>query len=645
MGNKLNWTEILLFITVLVLVQVTCTYIPRPNSCGGVCDCQGSAIWCDDRNLTAVPYFPLITQEIYLQKNNITSIRDDTFIGLLNVNLLNMSRNTIVDIESRAFLTLAFLQELDLSYNLIGQLPARMDFPGSIMSLQLSHNQLTVIEDFTFQYLEKLKHLNLKRNKLSSIKRHALAGLKVLDTLNLADNALTELPENLFSYLSCVREISLAGNRFQKIPNFSHLYNLQVLNMSRNALTSVYLENNFAEAQKLEVLDFSHNQVADIPGYVFRSVFSSVKHLNLSFSGVKSIDESTFFLEKLESLDLSGNEHVSNLPKSLMVLEKTEIKSLRLSRMKINDVSVFHSVLHMTQMEELEQLELSHNQIHSLPEDIFQRTINLQVLDISFNHLRGTQGMHLGLSNLRTLYLNGNKFSAIPFIAHEHCDEYDPPTVTPSIIPTPERIWCRLLESLTHLDLSRNSIRSLPKEQVRRMMTHPNLQTIDMSHNEFSCTCDILPLCDWIFSNSVRFLKLNDTNSYLCHQPKDTKGRSLLDFCRHLTLSECKGRSVDSTQHTKLVAFSCVAVAVLLAIVVGAILFAQNYRRTFSPRIRKSSNKQTTTYSEVDQSSRELTSTPVADQSTQETFVNFDDSASSSSDQTESDLEESDASC
>ncbi|XP_014661578.1 PREDICTED: leucine-rich repeat-containing G-protein coupled receptor 6-like [Priapulus caudatus] len=665
----------LLVLVVAVLVGVTCSWQPHDDACASVCNCDRGAAWCDARNLTHVPFFPAATRAIYLQHNNVTSVGADDFPSLGNVTTLVLAHNALTALDGATFANLPRLETLDVANNAISRFPARMALPGRLKTLDADDNRIRTLEDFTFESLPELRVLSLADNELTTVGRYAFAGLKSLETLSLADNSLADLADDVFTYTPCLRDVDLSGNDFRSVPNLAGLVNLRALRMRANRLASVDLRGNFASARHLERVDFSGNNVSVVAGYAFRSVFATLRHLNLSDCDVRSVDRSALHLERLESLDLSGNERVAELPRALLVLQRTTIRSLRLSRVGIADVGAYHGVLHLTRMEQLQQLDLSHNRLQTFPGDTFQRMLKLRELDLGHNDLRVT-GVHGGggggggtmtmLPSLCTLRLNDNKLTAIPFIAHEKCDEYDPPppgndpppagsNPPPPVNDPPLRgttsgggVRCRALASLTHLDLSRNSIVALPRDQLRRVRSHPRLRTVDLSRNPLRCACDTRALCDWLQHGEVTFVAGNDTT---CHHPAAERGTSLLDFCRRLAArpSDC---DVDAgRRRTKRVVFGCVATVVIVGVVAASVLFAHIFLRTSQLRRVKMARQQQREYSEVERGSGggggggggSGRGTPVADQSTQDTFLNFDDS--SSSQRSETDQGESDATC
>lgn len=114
------------------------------------------------------------------------------------------------------------------------------------------------------------------------------------------------------------------------------------------------------------------------------------------------------------------------------------------------------------ELERLEQLWLSHNQITAVPAAI-GRLRNLAILGLIGNHLTALPDALLRLERLRSLYLSYNRLAALPD-------------------------WLSRLASLTTLDISHNPLAALP-DWLGRMQ---NLTALDLS-NLHGCALEEAP--------------------------------------------------------------------------------------------------------------------------------------------------------
>ncbi|MFH0898207.1 MAG: leucine-rich repeat domain-containing protein [bacterium] len=105
-------------------------------------------------------------------------------------------------------------------------------YGNSIKKLDLNHNQLTQVPDFS--NLKNLQTLKLGDNQLTQIPD--FSNLKNLLTLDLGDNQLTQIPN--FSNLKNLQTLKLGDNQLTQIPNFSNLKNLQTLELWNNPIVT-----------------------------------------------------------------------------------------------------------------------------------------------------------------------------------------------------------------------------------------------------------------------------------------------------------------------------------------------------------------------------------------------------------------------
>jgi Leucine-rich repeat (LRR) protein len=150
-------------------------------------------------------------------------------------------------------------------------------------------------------------------------------------------------------------------------------------------------------------------------------------------------------LTNLQHLNLHGNQ-LTSLPPEISQL--TNLQHLDLSRNKLTSLPPEFS-----QLTNLQHLNLHGNQLTSLPPEISQLT-NLQHLDLHGNQLTSLPPEISQLTNLQHLELGGNQLTSLP----------------PEISQ---------LTNLQHLNLVRNGLTSLPPEIFRLT----NLQQLGLRQN------------------------------------------------------------------------------------------------------------------------------------------------------------------
>ncbi|XP_017008031.3 uncharacterized protein [Drosophila takahashii] len=123
--------------------------------------------------------------ELNLSRNVLQKL---TKIVSNSVRTINMSWCEITAIDSTALSSLSAIQKLDLSNNLISDIPTFMR-SETLQQLNLANCRLTTVRNNTFREFSELADLHLNGNRLTSpIPPHYFSGNKYLDQLWLGDN-------------------------------------------------------------------------------------------------------------------------------------------------------------------------------------------------------------------------------------------------------------------------------------------------------------------------------------------------------------------------------------------------------------------------------------------------------------------------
>ncbi|XP_069489184.1 opticin [Ambystoma mexicanum] len=191
-----------------------------------VCVCLGTSVYCDDADLLSIPKLPRETTYLYARFNQITRIRADDFTGLKKLKLVDLSSNSITEIDEDAFRLLPALQELIVSENQLRALP---ELPSSMTRIDARLNKLqsSGIKHEAFKDLKKLHFLYLSDNKLDHIPMPFPESLR---SLHLQNNNIQSLHVDAFCDsrdLSHIRrsleDIRLDGNPIN-LSTFSNAY-------------------------------------------------------------------------------------------------------------------------------------------------------------------------------------------------------------------------------------------------------------------------------------------------------------------------------------------------------------------------------------------------------------------------------------
>ena len=278
--------------------------------------------------------------------NNITSLEEGVFDGLVNLEDLNLSGNNMRSLASKVFEPLKALKNLYLDCAQSAFIMVNSQSEGKS---QFSCNQLQELHDNTFVGLDSLQLLDLSGNALVKLQPGLFQPLQALTTLALQCrdnpvepsqiqcNHLPELERGTFEGLSNLKSLDLSGvgllkvcadlfadleslvtlklgctlgcengasslaaeprvlncNRLAKLTHrtFTGLNKLQELNLNGNLLDEMY-PRSFIETPALQMLDMSNNSMTTLYNETLDDMYLLQKPP----------------LQLLHHLDLSGNQ-------------------------------------------------------------------------------------------------------------------------------------------------------------------------------------------------------------------------------------------------------------------------------------------------------------------------------------------------
>ena len=172
---------------------------------------RSSDYYKKNKKLTEIPTdIPSEAREVYLQENQIRTLRNNSFSHLSQCERLNLSSNQISNIEPEAFSGLSNLMYLGLGANWTTTL--RNDYflhLSHCEQLRLEMNQITNIKPGAFRGLGNLKWLYLQNNQITRLTANMFLGLGSLEELFINNNKLTTLNANVFMHLPRPLTLSL----------------------------------------------------------------------------------------------------------------------------------------------------------------------------------------------------------------------------------------------------------------------------------------------------------------------------------------------------------------------------------------------------------------------------------------------------
>nr|4BSR_A Chain A, Leucine-rich Repeat-containing G-protein Coupled Receptor 5 [Homo sapiens]4BSR_B Chain B, Leucine-rich Repeat-containing G-protein Coupled Receptor 5 [Homo sapiens]4BSS_A Chain A, Leucine-rich Repeat-containing G-protein Coupled Receptor 5 [Homo sapiens]4BSS_B Chain B, Leucine-rich Repeat-containing G-protein Coupled Receptor 5 [Homo sapiens]4BSS_E Chain E, Leucine-rich Repeat-containing G-protein Coupled Receptor 5 [Homo sapiens]4BSS_F Chain F, Leucine-rich Repeat-containing G-pro len=158
--------------------------------------------------------------------SQITEFPDLT--GTANLESLTLTGAQISSLPQTVCNQLPNLQVLDLSYNLLEDLPS-FSVCQKLQKIDLRHNEIYEIKVDTFQQLLSLRSLNLAWNKIAIIHPNAFSTLPSLIKLDLSSNLLSSFP---ITGLHGLTHLKLTGNHaLQSLISSENFPELKVIEM------------------------------------------------------------------------------------------------------------------------------------------------------------------------------------------------------------------------------------------------------------------------------------------------------------------------------------------------------------------------------------------------------------------------------
>ncbi|KAM4544187.1 uncharacterized protein V3H82_021979 [Fundulus diaphanus] len=421
--------------------------------------------------------------KLQFQRNKLKSINSDFFKSCINLTELDLSYNSINNIQENAFTALKGLKVLRLSNNKLSSVPNATRNLENLSELHLSNNNIPSVTCTDFSNQTKLMELNLQNNSISALDDCTFKDLLRLQVLRLQSNQITHL-----------------NGAFK-----NHLPNLKRLYLNGNKLTAI-LPNEFGGLRSLLNLSLHQNQIK----VLHKDSFVGLKNLTHIFLQSNSIQREALksgafnALSNLRKLDLNSN-HIRYLDSSPL----TRPPFSNLSRLE--ELSIFgqhssgKSFLSVNFLQGLNNL-LSFNarKIHitRLDKDMFQHTPKLENLDVAANDLGDVSSqLFAPVRNLKNLYLHRAGLHSLDFLIDAN------------------------LTKLEFLQVRHNQYSVVTEDVIKSL---PSLAYVDFSYISFSCDCDNSWFLNWTIANTQT--QVDDAYNYTCNYPDEFKGTRLLDF-------------------------------------------------------------------------------------------------------------------
>ena len=433
------------------------------------------------------------------------------------------------------------------------------DLSSVTKNFYLSRNFISPVLNETFKQLTSLEKLDVSYSLVNYLQTGAFAGLTKLKVLNLQGNMIQLLDEYLLKDNRLLEVLDLSHNLLYYLQDepFRFLPNLKMLNISFNKLTSAKLGMRFQVPTRLNVIDFSGNDIENVTAddFVTTQRWESIpKYLNFSNCNLKVIEADAIkSMKNLEFLGLANNKDIiiKNLSLYLDVLSEVTLKKLDMSNTsiskKINGTDLTSENIGPLSLRELflsrngiseidtvalsyltlRKLDLSHNNLNELGEGIAKLT-HLTHLDLSNNEIRTIHELFKdNLGKIQILNLSNNNLtneSGLNLNKGVKLIEVDLSRNFLETFSIPSQ-----LTSVEVVKLSSNKIHSLNGGEP--LLGLNKLTTLDLSDNKMT------ELRDFMFrdSRNIRLATFagNDISS-ISHQAFIPNCPTVIDLSRNL---------------------------------------------------------------------------------------------------------------
>ncbi|XP_072022673.1 uncharacterized protein [Amphiura filiformis] len=396
-------------------------------------------------------------KQLILNVNKLQYISHSWLDGLVNVQTLYLGGNIIKEVEKDIFSQMRMLKVLSFPDCHLSQMG---NLPNSLILLDIASN---IFSHIPTSLPRNLTHLSLDNNHLSFLNQTILYGKPTLISLVLSHNNLSVIPSDLFSHLYSLERLNLGNNSIESFPSgvFRDLQQLRVFSMYGNKL-NVIQSDIFNNLNKLELIDLSNNSIKSLSSGVFRDL-QQLKVLNLYGNKLNVIQSDLFNnLTKIEILNF-GNNSIESLPSGIF----RDLHQLRGLDLYGNKLTVIQNDLfnHLTK---LEILGLNENNIKSLPSDVFRDFHQLQRLYLyrnKFNVIHS--GIFNSFTKLEILGLNENNINSLPSGVFRDLHQVQKLLLYGNKLNVIQNDLFNNLTKLELLHLGNNSIDSLPSGVFR----------------------------------------------------------------------------------------------------------------------------------------------------------------------------------
>ncbi|XP_043943053.1 lumican-like [Protopterus annectens] len=272
---------------------------------------------------------------------------------------------------------------------------------------------------------------------------------------------------------------------FIQLDLLSEYISLEFLVLNNNNLTDGAVEGAFEGMQTLTRLYMDENYLSSIPA----DLPPTLQELRLNNNNITHMSKLAFAqCVGLKSISLNNN---SITDESVVEGPFKDLKHLQIMHINYNFLETVPSNITMS----LKELHLKGNRITSIPDDVFDTTAELQVLNLSHNkiinekirkkafyYMIKLEHINLGYNNLssvpkrlpqslKTMLFEGNSIMYIKKGSIRHLINLEQVNFSNNKITAVAASAFKGLSSLRHLDISNNQLTEVPRQLPLTLQT------------------------------------------------------------------------------------------------------------------------------------------------------------------------------
>lgn len=221
---------------------------------------------------------------------SIPKIPNNAFRNMGSMKTLHLEQNAVSVIHEGGFNGLENLKDLNLSVNSIQQLSTNTFPLNRLQMLDLSHNDINIIKGSPFRDLNSLNALNMTSNAITQLDEQTFVGLGKLQALQLTNNHISNIQSNTFGALRSIVRMDLSANAIQTLSG--NIFGNQILPLEKLFVQKNYIHtiqaHTFDSVPYVNFLSVAHNRITTLDANLFEPL-KYLKKLQLQNNQIELI--------------------------------------------------------------------------------------------------------------------------------------------------------------------------------------------------------------------------------------------------------------------------------------------------------------------------------------------------------------------